>query len=89
MPLIKREVRITIEHHEIGDYIEYSWFRGFVVGLNANSLQQLVRVREVIRPACGRIVGSTQRVPFNFGRECETPECRNVRENTILETNRA
>lgn len=68
MALIQRELKMLVEHFEIGDYIEYGWFRGVVVGLNARSLQQLVRVHEVLRPAFGRECGSVQRVPFNLGR---------------------
>ena len=77
MPIIQRELRMTVSHHEIGDYIEYGWFRGEIIGLNANTLQQIVRVCEVLRAACGRTVGSTQRVPFNLGREYARPTARN------------
>lgn len=87
MALIERQFTTTVRHYEIGDYIEYGWFRGVVVSLNANALQQLVRVEEVLRPACGRSVGSVQRVPFNLGREYQRPEVRNVRENTNLLAN--
>ena len=78
MALIQRELRIYVQHHEIGDYIEYGWFRGYVVSLNANALQQLIRVVEVLRPAPGRTVSSIQRVPFNLGREHAQPDLRNV-----------
>lgn len=82
MALIQRELRMQVAHHEIGDYIEYGWFRGVVVSLNANALQQLVRVEEVIRPAIGRIVGTVQRVPFNLGREYARPSERNSEERS-------
>lgn len=77
MALIQRELRMTVAHHEIGDYIEYGWFRGEVVGINAPALQQVVRVCEVIRPAANRTCGTTQRVPFNLGREVAKPSDRN------------
>lgn len=83
MALIQREFRTTVQHYEIGDYIEYGWFRGTVVGLNANSLQQLVRVEEVLHPSPHRIVGSVQRVPFNLGREYIRPAMRNRSEIQI------
>jgi len=85
MPIIQRRLEMLVSHHEIGDYIEYGWFRGTVVGINGNALQQVVRVEEVLKPACGRSVGSTQRVPFNLGREYERPnERNNAKEITIL-----
>lgn len=86
MALIQRELHLHIAHHEIGDYIEYGWFRGTVISLNANALQQLVRVDEVIRPAIGRILGSVQRVPFNLGRETIRPEERNRSACESIET---
>lgn len=69
-----------VSHFEIGDYIEYGWFRGEVVGLNCNSLQQIVRVDEVLIPAAGRTVGETKRVPFNLGREYARANKRNYAE---------
>lgn len=78
MPEVQRELRMLVSHHEIGDYIEYGWFRGYVVGINAPQLQQVVRVEEVLRPAPGRCCGSTQRVPFNMGREYARPNQRNT-----------
>ena len=88
MALISRELTLRISHFEIGDYIEYGWFRGEIVSLNANSLQQLVRVQEVIRPAIGRAVGSVQRVPFNLGREYARPEDRNSHHSVRGESQR-
>lgn len=73
---------MLVSHYEIGDYIEYGWFRGEVVGLNGSSLQQVVRVCEVLRPAPGRSIGSTQRVPFNLGREYARPSERNSSQNS-------
>lgn len=78
MAAIQRELRLLVSHFQIGDYIEYGWFRGVVVGLNSSALQQLVRVQEVLRPAEGRSVGSVQRVPFNLGREYAEPDLRNI-----------
>ncbi len=78
MPIIQRSITMLVQHHEIGDYIEYGWFRGFVVGINAPALQQIVRIEEVLKPGPGRCCGTTQRVPFNLGREHATPAQRNI-----------
>lgn len=83
MGIIQRELTLKCSHFEIGDYIEYGWFRGEIVGINFTSLQQLVRVAEILRPATGRIVGETKRVPFNLGQLVKRPEERNYRESSI------
>lgn len=76
----QRVIHLTISHFQIGDYVEYQWFRGEVIGVNANALTHVVRVREVLRQGAGRTVGSTVRMPFNQGREVQTPEARNIAE---------
>jgi hypothetical protein len=77
MAIVQRELVVRCSHFEIGDYIEYGWFRGEVVGINYPSLQQLVRVVEVIRAAPGRTVGTVNRVSFNMGQLVQSPERRN------------
>lgn len=75
--LVQRQLSLNVSHYEIGDYIEYGWFRGEVVGLSIQQLQHSVRVCEVIRPGPGKSVGSIQRVSFNLGTLVERPERRN------------
>lgn len=79
MPAINRTINLNVQHWQLGDYIEYSWFRGTICGLNANKLTQYVRVQEVLRAGPTRKIGCIQPVPFNHGREASKPECRNVR----------
>jgi hypothetical protein len=80
MAIVQRELVVRCSHFEIGDYIEYGWFRGEIVGINYPSLQQLVRVHEVIRAAPGRTVGAVTRVSFNLGQLSSRPERRNNNE---------
>lgn len=87
MPTIQRTIELRVEHFNLGAYIEYSWFRGTVCGLNANKLTQYVRVQEVLRPGLHRTIGAIQPVPFNHGREVSKPECRNVRRTHNPATN--
>lgn len=77
--LIEQEYTVRTSYFSIGSIIEHSWFRGKVVGLNHHDMTQLIRVQCVLIPRAGRTVGSTQRIPFNHGREvcnehtdCET-----------------
>ena len=74
-----REISLTLVAHyfDVGDYVEYSWFRGTVVAQNPQQFHQFVRVDEVIRPAVGRAVGSIQRVPYNQGKNSSKPADRN------------
>lgn len=74
MAVIQRSLSLHVSHFEIGDYIEYGWFRGEIVGINANTLQQSVRVCEILRTAPGRNLGVVQRVPFNLGNEVQRPK---------------
>lgn len=77
MAAIQRTLHLEVNHFEIGDYVQYGWFRGELIGINYAQLQQTVRVQEVIRSAPGRSVGSIQRIPFNMGEIIARPSERN------------
>jgi len=67
--MVATELTTKATYFTIGSIVEYSWFRGKVVGINFPSLSMMVRVSEVIYPSSHRCIGDIHRVPFNFGKE--------------------